>query len=153
MLTSQVNALVVAKDMACVPRPTYEPTIAPPHDPAMAGRVRAAHRADGWPDPAYGAWQIGDRLLHVIRIADTATRRSGDGFALLFLGVQEASEASSLCAKVAQEVGRPLNVDGLKQTPAFSIGYALYPRYGKTLDTLLIRADGRTYQAKRAVKG
>ena len=95
---------------------------------------------------------VADRLHHVVRIADTAARLGGDEFALLFVGVQETSECPTLCAKVEKEVSQPVDLDGLKLTPACSIGYALYPRDGNTLDTLLNMADGRMYQAKRARK-
>ena len=95
---------------------------------------------------------VADRLHHVVRIADTAARLGGDEFALLFVGMQESSKCSPLCAKVEQEVGQPVDVDGLRLTPACSIGYALYPRDGNNLDSLLSAADTRMYQAKRARK-
>lgn len=95
---------------------------------------------------------VGGRLHHVARVADTAARLGGDEFALLFVGVQETSECPPLCAKVEKEVSQPLKVDGLNLVPACSIGYALYPRDGRTLDTLLNAADARMYQVKRARK-
>ncbi|MDD5389121.1 MAG: diguanylate cyclase [Gallionellaceae bacterium] len=95
---------------------------------------------------------VADRLHHVLRVADTAARLGGDEFALLFVGVQETSECPPLCAKVEKEIARPLEVEGLSLTPACSIGYALYPRDGRTLDTLLNTADARMYQVKRARK-
>ena len=95
---------------------------------------------------------VADRLHHVVRMADTAARLGGDEFALLFVGVQETSECPPLCAKVEKEITQPLEVEGLDLTPACSIGYALYPRDGRSLDTLLNTADARMYQAKRARK-
>jgi diguanylate cyclase (GGDEF)-like protein len=95
---------------------------------------------------------VANRLHHVVRMADTAARLGGDEFALLFVGVMETSECPPLCAKVEQEIGQPVEVNGLKLTPACSIGYALYPRDGNSLDTLLNAADARMYQAKRARK-
>ncbi len=95
---------------------------------------------------------VADRLHHVVRIADTAARLGGDEFALLFVGVQETGECPPLCAKVEKAVGQPVEVDGLKLLPACSIGYAIYPRDGDTLDSLLTAADARMYQVKRARK-
>jgi len=95
---------------------------------------------------------VADRLHQVVRVADTAARLGGDEFALLFVGVQETSECPPLCAKVERKVGQPVDIGGLVLTPACSIGYALYPRDGNTLDTLLNVADARMYQAKRARK-
>lgn len=95
---------------------------------------------------------VAHRLHHVMRLADTAARLGGDEFALLFVGIQETSECPPLCAKVEKEVSEPLEFDGLTLTPSCSIGFALYPRDGLTLDTLINAADGRMYQAKRARK-
>jgi diguanylate cyclase (GGDEF)-like protein len=96
---------------------------------------------------------VADRLHHVVRIADTAARLGGDEFALLFVGVQEHGECPPLCAKVEKEVGQPVDAGGLMLTPTCSIGYALYPRDGGTLESLLNAADARMYQVKRAKKG
>ena len=95
---------------------------------------------------------VADRLHRVVRRADTAARLGGDEFALLFVGVQETSECPPLCAKVEQEMGRPVEIDGHRLTPACSIGYGLYPHDGSSLDALLNVADVRMYQAKRARK-
>ncbi len=95
---------------------------------------------------------VADRLHQVVRVADTAARLGGDEFALLFVGVQETGECPPLCVKVEKAIGQPVDVDGLSLTPACSVGYALYPRDGDSLDTLLNAADARMYQVKRARK-
>lgn len=95
---------------------------------------------------------VADRLHHVVRIADTAARLGGDEFALLFVGVQESGECPPLCAKVEEAVSQPVDFDGLELMPTCSIGYALYPRDGLTVDVLLGAADERMYRAKRTRK-
>lgn len=95
---------------------------------------------------------VAGRLHHVVRVADTAARLGGDEFALLFVGVQETRECPPLCAKVEKTIGQPVDIDGLRLMPACSVGYALYPRDGDSLDELLNAADTRMYQVKRARK-
>lgn len=95
---------------------------------------------------------VATRLRQVVRKADTAARLGGDEFALLFVGVRGSGDCPALCDKVEQEVGQPLDVEGLALTPKCSIGYALYPRDGATLDSLLNAADARMYQVKRSRK-
>jgi diguanylate cyclase (GGDEF)-like protein len=95
---------------------------------------------------------VADRLHHVVRLADTAARLGGDEFALLYVGVQESSECPPLCAKVERAVSQPLDFAGIELLPACSIGYALYPHDGGSVDTLLHAADERMYQAKRRRK-
>jgi len=96
---------------------------------------------------------VAERLRHMVRKADTAARLGGDEFALLFVGIQETNECSALCAKVEQEIGQPVEINGLRLMPVCSVGYALYPRDGGSLDALLNVADARMYQVKRARKG
>lgn len=95
---------------------------------------------------------VADRLHQVVRIADTAARLGGDEFALLFVGVQENDECPQLCEKVSRRVGQPVVFEDIVLSPACSIGHALYPRDGRTIDALLSAADERMYQAKRARK-
>lgn len=95
---------------------------------------------------------VADRLHRVMRVADTAARLGGDEFALLFVGIQDTGECPPLCAKVEKEVSQPLPYENITLSPACSIGYALYPRDGPSLDALLNAADGRMYQAKRNKK-
>lgn len=95
---------------------------------------------------------VADRLHHVVRIADTAARLGGDEFALLFVGVQATGECPPLCAKVEGQVSQPVNYEGVNLVPSCSIGYALYPRDGRTVDVLIQAADARMYQVKRTRK-
>lgn len=95
---------------------------------------------------------VAARLRQVVRKADTAARLGGDEFALLFVGVRENGDCPLLCAKVEREVGHELDVDGIVLIPKCSIGYALYPRDGADLDSLLNAADTRMYQVKRSRK-
>ena len=92
------------------------------------------------------------RLRHVVRVADTAARLGGDEFALLFVGVKESDECLSLYSKVEQEVSLSLDIGDVRLRPSCSIGYAIFPSDGSSLDILLNTADFRMYQEKRARK-
>lgn len=100
---------------------------------------------------------IGDELLHQVaqrlqagtRSGNLVARIGGDEFALL---LQDCDESG---ARVA--AGRLLDtlhrVFPLGERPVYveaSLGVALYPQHGRTVDELLTRADVAMYQAKRA---
>jgi diguanylate cyclase (GGDEF)-like protein len=95
---------------------------------------------------------VAQRLQRVVRMSDTAARLGGDEFALLYVGVQYTDNCADLCAKVELEVCQSLEVESLHLTPACSIGYAIYPRDGDSLDRLLKAADTRMYEVKRERK-
>jgi diguanylate cyclase (GGDEF)-like protein len=94
---------------------------------------------------------VARRLQQLVRKSDTSARLGGDEFALLFVGI-ESESCGELCAKVEREVGQLVYHAGISLTPACSIGYAIYPRDGSALDSLLNAADAKMYEAKRARK-
>ena len=95
---------------------------------------------------------IAARLRGVARLSDTVARLGGDEFALLFVGIQENGECPPMCRKVEEEVGQPLAIDDLTFLPKCSIGHAIFPGDGDSLDDLLKAADERMYANKRKRK-
>ncbi|MCU0842656.1 MAG: diguanylate cyclase [Thiobacillaceae bacterium] len=97
--------------------------------------------------------RVGERLTHAVRSTDTVARLGGDEFALILCGVGGAEEQRRLCRKLEEEVGRPVDIEGLTLVPRCSIGHAIYPEDGRQLEALLNAADAKMYQAKRERKG
>lgn len=100
---------------------------------------------------------IGDRLLVEVarrletqlRPGDTLSRSGGDEF-LLVLPDTDAKAALEVVSRLLQTVARPypLNQESLFVTA--SIGVAIYPDDGTTIETLMSNADAAMHQAKRA---
>jgi diguanylate cyclase (GGDEF)-like protein len=83
-------------------------------------------------------------VLHAsCRAVDTAARFGGDEFALV---LPEASEAAAW--QVAQRVVERLATDPEEPAITVSIGVAIYPRDGDTVESLLNRADKALYGMK-----
>jgi diguanylate cyclase (GGDEF)-like protein/PAS domain S-box-containing protein len=91
---------------------------------------------------------MGHRILNCLRGGDELARVGSDQFAML-VPVADAAGAETLARRVLQVVAQPCNVNGAQFTLTCSIGVALYPQHGASLDELLRHAES----AMRAVKG
>ena len=92
--------------------------------------------------------QIGPRLQKLLRETDSIARLGGDEFAILMVNVPAPAAAVHVADKVREEMKRPFPVQGITLHIDASIGIAIYPSHGKTVDQLLQRADVAMYMAK-----
>lgn len=88
--------------------------------------------------------RLGAVLRQHSRVMDTAARYGGDEFALVL------PEAGAEAAKrVGQRICERLAADGLEPAITVSVGAAVYPQDGLTMDDLLRAADRALYGMKR----
>lgn len=98
----------------------------------------------------------GDRLLRVVgeRLRAEAgsghllARLGGDEFALMVPGLGDPREAHRIATSVRNRFREGFNVDGEELRLDVSIGMALAPHHGRTVETLLMAADLALYRAK-----
>ncbi|MGI9147391.1 MAG: EAL domain-containing protein [Chloroflexota bacterium] len=96
--------------------------------------------------------EVGQRLRVALRESDTVARLGGDEFAAVLPGADAASAAIA-AATLQAALAIPLVLEGQVLSMVASIGIATYPVHGEDADSLLRRADGAMYRAKRAQKG
>jgi diguanylate cyclase (GGDEF)-like protein len=91
--------------------------------------------------------RLGDVLRSNCRAIDTAARYGGDEFAVVLAesGPEEAEQ-------VAGRICELLPNDGLKPRITVSVGVAVYPTDGTTIESLLEAADVGLYEMKRSNK-
>ena len=91
---------------------------------------------------------IADRLLALVREADTVVRLGGDEFVLLLNDVETLDNALKVADSVHQELSTPFELKDRQLPVSVSIGVCCYPEHGLSSVELLRRADVAMYKAK-----
>ena len=91
---------------------------------------------------------VAHRLTDCLRAQDTLARMGGDEFTLLLQDLQQADDASRVAAKIVEELKRPFLLDDREIFISSSIGIAIYPDHGDSIETLIKSADIAMYHVK-----
>src|SRR3546814_5186939 len=78
----------------------------------------------------------------------TCGRLGGDEFAVVLPNVQDAKEAEDLAHRIIATLSRPYVVDNHQLFVGASVGYAMGPQDGATVETLTRNADLALYKSK-----
>ncbi len=99
---------------------------------------------------------FGDKLLEAVarrledcmRRADTVARLGGDEFVVVLTGLAKETGVAVAARRIQETFSHPFELEGRTVFSAPSIGIALYPEDGLTLDDLLKNADAAMYHSK-----
>lgn len=95
--------------------------------------------------------QVAQRLRTALRDSDTLARLGGDEFAILMPAVPSGERAGErVAAKVLGCFEHPFHCGDRELFLNASVGIALYPEHGESVDELLGHADIAMYRAKRS---
>lgn len=94
--------------------------------------------------------QVAQRCRASLREGDTFARMGGDEFLCVLPGLGQAAQAEELAARLVQTLALPFALAAGAAHIGASVGIALYPAHGGTLDALLAAADRALYAAKNA---
>jgi diguanylate cyclase (GGDEF)-like protein len=97
--------------------------------------------------------EVARRLSAVARTADTVARFGGDEFVLVGSSLADAEDAMQLAARAIEVLRAPVRVAGIDVHVSPSIGIALYPEDGASVEALLAHADAAMYAAKHQGRG
>lgn len=90
------------------------------------------------------------RMRQCLRASDLVARQGGDEFMVLLRDVKGKDHALAAAEKIRRAIHEPFPVGGAQLLVSISIGIALYPEHGDTLESLTQAADRAMYQAKNS---
>jgi diguanylate cyclase (GGDEF)-like protein len=97
--------------------------------------------------------EVARRLSTVVRTADTVARFGGDEFVLIGTSVDDADDAASLAGRIMDVLQAPVRIAAIDIHTSPSIGIAMYPDDGTSIQALLAHADAAMYSAKQNGRG
>lgn len=102
---------------------------------------------------------VADRLADSVRHSDSIGRSSdeqthelarlgGDEFTVLLTNLRDVQDASKVARRILEALARPFSVSGHEIFVTVSIGIAIFPADGESVDMLLKNSDTAMYHAK-----
>ena len=95
----------------------------------------------------------GARVQAILRDADTVARLGGDEFLVLAPDVGSDKQIEEVAERLIRAISEPHELNGRKVIARCSIGIALFPDNGDSVETLMANADNAMYQAKGTGQG
>lgn len=104
--------------------------------------------------------KVAQRLLYCLRKTDMVSlreeealehcisRQGGDEFTLLLSELKSPEDAARVAQRIIKAISQPIHLEGYELVSTTSIGIAVYPEDGTTVDQLLKNADAAMYHAK-----
>jgi diguanylate cyclase (GGDEF)-like protein len=97
--------------------------------------------------------RIASRLDSVLRNTATVARLGGDEFAILLTDVSDRQQVVPVVRRILKVLEEPVVVGGLALQVEASIGIAMFPEHGRTVDAVMRAADVAMYVTKEQRSG
>ncbi|MBI4743120.1 MAG: PAS domain S-box protein [Betaproteobacteria bacterium] len=93
---------------------------------------------------------VAGRLQAQVRESDTVARLAGDEFTVTLPKVKDDQDAVRVAEKIIAALAQPFQLEGNQVGVGVSIGAALFPDHGDSVEQVVNAADDAMYMAKRA---
>jgi len=93
------------------------------------------------------------RLTAWYERSDTVARFGGDEFVLVSNSIADPEDAALLATRTIETLQAPVRIAGIDVHTSPSIGIAIYPTDGASIEALLAHADAAMYSAKQRGRG
>jgi diguanylate cyclase (GGDEF)-like protein/PAS domain S-box-containing protein len=103
---------------------------------------------------------VADRLAESVRHSDSVSRSvekeenysfarlGGDEFTVLLTNLREVHDAGKVARRIVEAMAKPFSIEGNEIFVTVSVGIAIFPVDGDSVDALLKNADSAMYHAK-----
>jgi diguanylate cyclase (GGDEF)-like protein len=92
--------------------------------------------------------EVATRMTRVLPDGITVARLGGDEFAIVLPRIADVRQVTALAELVMTKIREPLMAEGIRLGVQASVGFAIHPEHGDSIETLLQRADIALYRAK-----
>lgn len=89
------------------------------------------------------------RIVGSVRNTDTVARLGGDEFAVILSEIGSAHDVTAIVGNISRAIEQPLRLNSAEVTVTASIGVAVWPEDGTTVESLVSTADTRMYEWKK----
>jgi diguanylate cyclase len=93
--------------------------------------------------------EVAARLQGVARSIDTVVRLGGDEFVMIIDNLAQPADAQAVAQRALAALHQPLRIGEQDIHSSASIGIALYPQDGSSVETLMAHADAAMYCVKQ----
>jgi len=93
--------------------------------------------------------EMSARLVNTLRKTDTVCRMGGDEFAVLISDVSTKETIDEVAQRIVLAIEKTFILQNAERRISASLGIAIYPEDGETLDTLIKHADMAMYEVKK----
>lgn len=94
--------------------------------------------------------EVSQRLAACVRSSDTVARVGGDEFVVVIEEIQRPVEAALIARKIVEQLARPFDYEGHSCQVGASIGVAVFPDDGASMEEVCKAADIAMYRVKHA---
>lgn len=94
--------------------------------------------------------EVSRRLAECVRSSDTVSRVGGDEFVVVIEEIQRPKEAALVARKIVDSLSKPVDYQGHACQIGASIGVAVFPDDGATMEEVCKAADIAMYRIKHA---
>lgn len=94
--------------------------------------------------------KVAERLASCVRSEDTVARQGGDEFIVLLPSIAAAQDASKVAEKLLAVLNEPFEIQNKQMHIGASIGIAVFPDDGMSVDALMKNSDIAMYHAKES---
>jgi len=95
---------------------------------------------------------VSQRLVTLLRAADTVARMGGDEFLIILNDVKNQDNTERVVIKILETLRQPMKIRNTSCSLGASVGIALFPLDGINIDTLIKNADLAMYRVKNGKK-